>query len=102
MKVVLDDPMLVKLNWQMKIGASSSLQQEISLSAIDPYLTFNTTVDWHENRKFLKVAFDTVLLSRTTFYDTQFGFIERPAHSNTSWETAKYEVCGHKYEKPGI
>ncbi|KAK3867170.1 hypothetical protein Pcinc_027352 [Petrolisthes cinctipes] len=96
-KLMLDDPMVVKLSWEMKIGSSSFLHQEISLRAIDPYLTFNTTVDWHENRKFLKVAFDTTLLNRMTSYDTQFGIIERPAHTNTSWETAKYEVCGHKW-----
>ncbi|VDK83361.1 unnamed protein product [Litomosoides sigmodontis] len=31
------------------------------------------------------------------YYDIQFGHIKRPAHRNTSWDAAKYEVVGHKW-----
>lgn len=27
--------------------------------------------------------------------DISYGYIERPTHSNTSWDAAKFEVCGH-------
>ncbi|KAF8182889.1 alpha-mannosidase [Pholiota molesta] len=30
-------------------------------------------------------------------YETQFGFVQRPTHKNTTWDIAKFEVCGHKY-----
>ena len=30
-------------------------------------------------------------------YDIQFGNIERETNRNTSWEFAKFEVCGHKW-----
>lgn len=29
-------------------------------------------------------------------YETPFGFVERPTHKNTTWDIAKFEVCGHK------
>lgn len=30
-------------------------------------------------------------------YETQYGFVQRPTHYNTSWDSAKFEVAGHKY-----
>lgn len=30
-------------------------------------------------------------------YDIQFGHVERPTHWNTSWDWARFEVCGHKW-----
>ena len=29
-------------------------------------------------------------------YETSFGYVKRPTHKNTSWDMAKFEVCGHK------
>jgi len=30
-------------------------------------------------------------------YEVQFGSVERPTHWNTSWDWARFEVCGHKW-----
>ena len=30
-------------------------------------------------------------------YAVQFGYLKRPVTTNTSWEVAKYEVCGHRW-----
>jgi hypothetical protein len=30
-------------------------------------------------------------------YETQFGYVSRPTHKNTTWDMAKFEVCGHKW-----
>jgi len=30
-------------------------------------------------------------------YEIQFGHWQRPTHWNTSWDVAKFEVCGHKW-----
>lgn len=30
-------------------------------------------------------------------YDVAFGTLQRATHRNTSWETAKFEVCAHKF-----
>jgi alpha-mannosidase len=29
-------------------------------------------------------------------YESQFGFVQRPTHKNTTLDAAKFEVCGHK------
>jgi hypothetical protein len=33
-------------------------------------------------------------------YETQFGYVQRPTHKNTTWDIAKFEVCGHKVNSP--
>lgn len=35
--------------------------------------------------------------SDNAIYETQFGFVQRPTHKNTTWDAAKFEVCGLKY-----
>jgi alpha-mannosidase len=37
------------------------------------------------------------VLAESASCDTQFGFVDRPTHKNTSWDWAKFEVCAHKY-----
>ena len=49
-------------------------------------------VEWHENRKFLKVEFPVNVRSPNATYEIQFGHLQRPTHFNTSWDWARYEV----------
>jgi len=30
-------------------------------------------------------------------YESQFGWVQRPTHKNTTLDAAKFEVCGHKF-----
>jgi alpha-mannosidase len=75
----------------------SIIDQEIWFYQKNRRIDFKTRVDWKERKKMLKVAFPLALRSRHASYDLPFGYIERPTHSNTSWEEAKFEVCGHKW-----
>jgi alpha-mannosidase len=54
-------------------------------------------VDWHEVETFLKVAFPLDVRAERSAAETQFGYVERATHTNTSWEAAKYEICAHRY-----
>ncbi len=47
--------------------------------------------------KFLKVEFPVDVRSTEASYETQFGVVRRPTHYNTSWDMAKFEVCGHRF-----
>ncbi|KAF2368931.1 Glycoside hydrolase family 38 central domain [Trinorchestia longiramus] len=85
------------VSWGCSVGKTSTLVQEISLSADSPYVSFQTFVNWGENRKLLKVGFDTSIKTTYATYDCQFGSLTRPTVTNTSWDSARYEVCGHKY-----
>ncbi len=54
-------------------------------------------MDWHEEHKLLKAAFPVDIRSAKAVYEIPFGSIERPTHTNTSWEQAQFEVCGHRW-----
>ncbi len=75
----------------------SEISQSIWLYSETKRIDFDTVIDWHEHHQVLKVAFPVDVHTNTAIYETQFGYIERPTHNNTSWEQAKFEVCGHKW-----
>ncbi|KAK0524454.1 Glycoside hydrolase, 38 vacuolar alpha mannosidase [Tilletia horrida] len=60
-------------------------------------LRFDATIDWHEKHRFLKFEVPSTLRSDTASYETQFGITKRPTTRNTTWEAAKFEVCGHRF-----
>ena len=37
------------------------------------------------------------ILSPRATYEIQWGNVERPTHSNTSWDWARFESCAHKW-----
>ena len=75
----------------------SEIAQNIWLYSDTNRIDFDTVLDWHEHHQVLKVAFPVDVHTNTAIYETQFGHVERPTHSNTSWDAAKFEVCGHKW-----
>ncbi|MFF0050819.1 alpha-mannosidase [Streptomyces sp. NPDC005498] len=83
---------------------SSRVSQVLTLAPGERRLTVDTEVDWHETEKFLKLAFPLDLHAERYASETQFGHAYRPTHANTSWETAKFEACNHRFlhmEEPG-
>jgi alpha-mannosidase len=75
----------------------SRVTQTISLSAGSTRLDFSTAVDWHESRRLLKVAFPVDIRSHRATYEIQYGHVERPTHTNTSWDLARFEVCAQRW-----
>ncbi|EFA80368.1 alpha-mannosidase [Heterostelium album PN500] len=75
----------------------STLKQRVIMYANTSRVDFETNIEWHEAHKMLKVEFPTTLRATTASYDIQFGHVQRPTHFNTSWDVAKFEVCGHKW-----
>jgi alpha-mannosidase len=76
---------------------SSRVRQLISLQAGARRLDFETEIDWHEREKLLKVAFPVDVRADRSAAETQFGHVFRPAHTNTSWEAARFEICAHRF-----
>jgi alpha-mannosidase len=95
--VVETGPLRATIEVTLKISDVSTIKQSIVLEAACPYLKFVTEVDWHESHKFLKVEFPLQMLSPVATYEIQFGHLQRATHFNTSWDWAKFEVCGHKW-----
>ncbi|MBF6330510.1 alpha-mannosidase [Nocardia transvalensis] len=76
---------------------SSKIEQTLALRAGERSLDIETTVDWHETEKFLKLAFPLDIHADRYASETQFGHLFRPTHTNTSWEYAKFEACNHRF-----
>jgi alpha-mannosidase len=71
------------------------------LDASSRLLRFECEIDWHEDHKLLKVAFPVAVHSPRATYEIQFGHVERSTHANTSWDQARFEVCGHRWADLG-
>ncbi|MEE1742535.1 glycoside hydrolase family 38 C-terminal domain-containing protein [Streptomyces sp. BE147] len=75
----------------------SRVTQLLTLRAGARRLDIDTEVDWHEQEKFLKAAFPLDVRAGHSTAETQFGHVQRPTHTNTSWEAAKFEICAHRF-----
>lgn len=75
----------------------SEFSQKIMFYDGSARIDFDTHADWHQEHLMVKAAFDVDINADKATYEIQFGSVERPTHKNTSWDAAKFEVCGHKY-----
>ena len=95
-EVVESGPVRAAVEVRRRFG-ESSLTQRIVLWADKARVDFETEADWHESHKALKVAFPVDVRAMDATYEIQFGSVRRPTHMNTTWDAAKFEVCGHKW-----
>ncbi|AJT41746.1 alpha-mannosidase [Psychromicrobium lacuslunae] len=82
----------------------SSIEQRVSLAAGSREIVLEIEVSWFEKEKLLKLAFPLDLQADRSSAEIQFGHLQRPTHSNTSWDAAKFEICAHRWlrvEEPG-
>ena len=80
-----------------KITDKSSITQDAIYFADSPEIRFDTVMDWQDNHRFLKTAFDTTVQSNFARFEIQYGNVMRPTTRNDSVEKAKFEVVNHKY-----
>lgn len=77
-------------------GNNSTLEKYTIIRADSPLIEYYVVIDWKEDHKMLKVEFPVDVLTREATFEIQYGHLKRPTHMNTTWEMAKFEVCGHK------
>ncbi|MFF6779454.1 glycoside hydrolase family 38 C-terminal domain-containing protein [Streptomyces sp. NPDC012510] len=99
--VVEDTPLLAALRVERSFGKGSRVTQTITLRAGSARIDFETDIDWHEAEKFLKAGFPIDVRAAHSSAEIQFGHIQRPTHTNTSWEAARFEVSGHRWVHVG-
>ncbi|MGD6748486.1 alpha-mannosidase [Streptomyces sp. BH106] len=75
----------------------SRIEQTLALAPGSRRLDVDTVLDWHETEKLLKVAFPLDVRAGHSTAQVPFGHVERPTHTNTSWDAAKFEVCAHRF-----
>ncbi|CDS14068.1 hypothetical protein LRAMOSA06239 [Lichtheimia ramosa] len=97
LKVVSKGPIKAELQFSQKISDKSWIDQTISITCIGERIEFNNHVTWHESHQFLKVEFPWNLVSDHATYEIAYGALRRPTHYNSTIDSAKFEVCGHKF-----
>ncbi|MCP3740021.1 alpha-mannosidase [Rossellomorea sp. BNER] len=85
---------VLRLKWSYR---SSCLTQDVIVYADHRRIDFESKVDWHEQRKLLKVCFPVDIRSTEATFDIQYGNVKRPTHWNTSWDMARFETVGHQW-----
>lgn len=76
---------------------NSEITQKIFLYSILARTDFEAEIDWQEHHRVLKTEFPLDIHTSSAKYEIQYANVDRPTHRNTSWEAAKFEVCGHKW-----
>lgn len=95
-EIISAGPVMTKLCVHYAFSRSTIVQNITfyrDLNRID----FETTVDWKEIHYMLKAHFPVDIYYNEATYDIQYGNLTRPTHKNTSWDTARFEVCAHKW-----
>ncbi|MEY9995936.1 alpha-mannosidase [Streptomyces sp. V4I8] len=95
--VVEEDPLVGAIRVTRSFGKGSKITQMITVRAGSPRIDFETEIDWHEAEKILKAGFPVDIRAPHSSAEIQFGHVQRPTHTNTSWEAARFEVSGHRW-----
>ena len=103
--IVLSDSVDVTLNKEDNFAevkvtrkfSKSVLTQTTRIYNKSNKIDFMLDIEWNEEKTLIKAAFPFKINTDIATFDIQFGSITRPTSKNTSWEKAKFEVCGHKW-----
>jgi alpha-mannosidase len=81
----------------LRTFGDSLISQEVVLMNGTNVIEITTSVDWRETHKLLKLSFALDVQTSTAMSEIQFGHIERPIHTNTSWDVARFETCAQRW-----
>jgi alpha-mannosidase len=90
-------PLLGAVRVERAFGKGSRIVQTVTVRAGSRRIDVETEIDWHEAEKILKAAFPIDIHADRSTAEIQFGHVHRPTHTNTSWESARFEVYGHRW-----
>lgn len=79
----------------------SHITQRVRIAPDSKVITVYNDVDWREQETLLKAAFPLDVHADHARFETQYGHIQRATHENTSWDTARFEVCAHRWVHVG-
>ncbi|MFJ6726535.1 alpha-mannosidase [Streptomyces sp. NPDC091281] len=95
--VVEEHPLVASIRVTRSFGRGSTVAQTVTLRAGSPRIDIATDLDWLEAEKILKAAFPVDVRAAHSSAEIQFGHVQRPTHTNTTWEAAKFEVSCHRW-----
>ncbi|MBE0698863.1 MAG: alpha-mannosidase [Anaerolineaceae bacterium] len=89
-------PLVARVSLQRKLH-KSSVNQVIILRRGSRRIDFETTLDWQESHKLLKVAFPVNIFATEAIHEIQFGHLRRPNHTSRPFDADRFEVSAHKW-----
>jgi alpha-mannosidase len=95
--IVADGEVEFRIRSEYELTSKSTLIQDMIFYAGSAEVRFDTIMNWQDDHRFLKTAFDTSIHSDFVRQEVQFGHIKRVTNRNTAVEKAKFEVSNHKY-----
>ena len=87
----------LRIRNKYQITEKSTITQDVIFYASTPMVKFETVMDWQDEHRFLKTAFDTSIFNDFVRQEIQFGYLKRPTTRNNDVDKAKFEVLNHKY-----
>lgn len=88
----------VRTTLRTKYGFMDSvIVQDVHFYKDIPRIDFENHADWREHNVLLRVNFPLDINAVRASYEIQFGNVERETTCNHSFDTAKFEVCAHKW-----
>ncbi len=94
--VVSSGPEQAEVRLEYVFGASRAVQT-LRLARGSRALEVDIDLDWREHDRLLKVAFPIDVHADVSTSEIQFGHLERPTHTNTSWDAARFEFVAHRF-----
>lgn len=87
---------VVRVRAVRKVGAST-IVEELSLAPGATALDLRIDVDWQERNRLLTLVFPLDVHADRSTSEIQFGHVHRPTHTNTSWDSARFEFVAHRW-----
>jgi len=75
----------------------TTLVHDITLTADTTRVDHRVQVDWHESERRLSFVLPVEVAGTRAVAGVQFGHVERPRHTNTSWQAAHFEQVAHRF-----
>lgn len=95
-EVISSGPLQAVLKITRKIS-ESELCQLVTLARGSARVDFDTTVQWHELHRMLKVAFPVNYHTAEAIHEIQYGHIRRPNHRSRQFDYDRFEVPNQKW-----
>lgn len=92
-----EGPLQLRMKSRYRIGANSTMMQDMVFHAGTAQVDFETQLSWGEKHHLFKTEFPFDVLSDFARHEIQYGHAERPTHTNLPQDRARFEVCAHKW-----
>ncbi len=89
-------PLVARLRISRRVH-ESDVTQVVSLRRGSRRVDFETTVEWRESHKLLKVRFPVRYRAQEALHEIQFGHLPRPTHLSRQFDGDRFEVSAHRW-----